>query len=338
MLLLALAGCDVSSRRQLQASILPITVQSARTMVVAAPLRYAVVFNYPNTFAVTADGPVNVGDTIEVPLRTPSSGWENLVTPLETAILPSQTNIDVYRPRVVIYEDIDQSGDFAPTSVLHGVDRIVAIDSSTGVPSFAVVPDLDTVLSRMSLEETTAYYAASGNRYTPFIRVQSASGYLELVESVRADPVRLDLADSPVPAERFVCGRSAVYIYGDPLEPATHLTVDVDSTINAADVCGATIPACASSVFADMSVPDFSVSDTQAHRRVVQCRLTDRFQVVIIQDAVLTCADCMCNYETTANAYFAPVDTVPAWWPCGVSITYCDSTLPLYDIDSACVP
>jgi hypothetical protein len=334
------AGCDVASLRRPQPSSVPISVQSPRAVELTAPLRYAVVFGTVGGFVVTADGPVTLGDTFPVPLRLPPAGWENSVTPLESVILPSHTSLDVYRPRLLVYEDLDQSGDFAPASQPNGVDRVVAVDNSVGVPSLGVVPNLDTVLANMTLEETAAYYEASGHRYTPFIRVQATSGYLELIEAATADPIRLDIADSPVPAERFVCGRSAVYLYGDPLTPATHVSIQVDSSLDAASVCGATIPACTSAVFAGMPAPDFSTLDTQAHRRVVQCRLTDRFQVVIIQDAELRCADCLCNYETTADAYFTAPSNVPDWWPCGTggTVNYCDSTLPLYDIDAACVP
>ena len=65
----------------------------------------------------------------------------------------------------------------------NGVDRIVAIDSSIGLPAIGVIPYLDKVLSRMTFEESAAFYAASGNIYTPFIRVLASNGYLELLEA-----------------------------------------------------------------------------------------------------------------------------------------------------------
>ena len=333
-----LAACSVDSGSLPRSSSVAITVHSATPMSSAAPLRYAVVFIYPGDFVVTADGPIAADETITVPLTTPFDRWEQMVTPLETAILPSNTSLDVYRPRIVVYEDIDQSDDFAPNVVAGGVDRIVAIDSGSSSTSVAAVPDLDTVLSKMTFEETEAYYAASGDRYTPFIRVQAASGYLELTNAARAGPVRLDLAESPIPGEHFVCGRSAVYLYGDPLAPATHVSVLLDSGIDPGEVCGATIPACATIAFADLPAPDFSESPDQAHRRVVQCRANERFQVVVIQEADMNCNTCVCNYSDTAAAYFANPLALPTWWPCNVSVGICESSLPLYELDAACVP
>ncbi|MBN1962015.1 MAG: hypothetical protein JW841_13800 [Deltaproteobacteria bacterium] len=336
LFLASLHACEVGQIRHPRPSTVPVVIIGSRSYTPAAPLRYAVIFNYPSSFKVTDDGPATIETIMQVPLNTPDIDWENYVTPLETAILPTRTSINIYRPRIVVYEDIDESGDFLPTSILHGVDRIVAIDSSVGLPAVAVIPYLDKVLKRMTLEESAAFYAASGNLYTPFIRVLAANGYLELLEATDDNIIRLDLSDSPIPAERFVCNRSAVYLYGNPLTPSNDLVINVDNTLDATAICGATIPSCITLNFSDTESPNLNIYDTQAYRRVVQCRMTENFEVINIQSAELNCVDCLCSYKTTAQSYFAKANEVPDWWPCGDPISYCDSNLPLYNIDASC--
>lgn len=336
--LCACSACNVNSFLQPQPSSVLLSVNATRSLAVTEQLRYAVVFTYANEFAVSSDSPVAATDLVEVPLVTPAGDWEHLVTPLETALLPSRTGLDIYRPRFVVYQDGDASGTLTAGAIDAGLDRIMGIDSSSSAPSVAAIPSLDKVLSKMTLEETEAYYEATGGAYTPFVHVQTTSGYVELVDSADATPIRIDLSDSPIPAERFSCGRNAVYLYGDPVTPATDLHAYIDAGIAPAEVCGATIAACTGTDLSTLASPDVTESDAQANRRIVQCRANGAFDVLVIQTATMTCEDCTCSYVTSADAYFARTGATPTWWPCGSGVNYCDSNVPLYHIDAKCLP
>ena len=70
--------------------------------------------------------------------------------------------------------------------------------------------------------------------------------------------------------------------------------------------------------------------------RIFGCRQADRLEVFIAQESRLECEDCSCFTRAHSEVYFAdPVD-LPAWWPCGDPVKYCESDLPLYTLDPLC--
>jgi hypothetical protein len=333
----AAAGCSAGAPGALQAGVVALSVQDADPPVATGPLRYAVAYSYGSGFAVTADEPIEIGTTVSVPLVLPRGRWEAGVRPIESVTLPSLSTLEIYRPRLLVYEDVDQSGSLLPAGVEGGSDRVLAIDTSSTGPSVAAVIDLDTALAQMTFEETEAYYAASGGRYTPFIRVQSAGGLMQLVDANKASPITLKLSDSPVAGEHLRCRRDAVYLYGDPLSLATQVKAYVDTGIDHISVCGTVIADCSTEAFASLPPPDLRDVDTAAHRRLAQCRSNGSFDVLVIHSAEMTCGQCMCNYVVSSEAYFAAVGVTPSWWPCGTAVPKCTSLLPLYDIDPNCV-
>jgi hypothetical protein len=296
-------------------------------------LRLALVFTYGNVLVPATELlDVDTGASATLPLVTPMGDWETGLDPVETVTFPSLATIDVFRPRILLYEDTDVSG--APSLA----DHIFAIDTTASGATVAAVLDLDVTLARMTYEESQSYYAATGGLYTPFLRVMGSRGFLQLVDGVRAGSLTLKLSDSPIPAEHLRCGRDPVYLSGDPLSPSERVTVHVDAGVDRASFCGSTLPDCTQEALAGGTAPELTPVLTEGHRRVAMCRQNADVQTLVVQTATMTCASCSCTYERNAEVWVVSPGSPPPWWPCGAGVRVCTSSLPLYQIDAACVP
>ncbi len=334
--LLLASACEVDTVRDTEPSSVLLLVSDGLTEA-HLEVRYAVVFVLPGEFFVTADGPVEFGAVMAVPLLAPGGDWPTRLGAREIAVLPSTLEIPIYRPRLVIYEDVDGSGSFHPTIREGGVDRVLAVDGASSGPYIAIALDLDAALAKMSFEETQDYYAATGGVYTPFFRVQSEGGAFRLWRELDAGPLRLTATDSPLAAEHLACNRQPIYVYGDPAE-ALPVTAHVDVALSPVEVCGISITSCAHEELEALAPPEISEVITYALRRNSQCRSNAWLEVLLVHTAKLSCGGCQCNYETTTHAYFAAPGGTPSWWPCGEALAFCDSELPLYQLDDTCEP
>jgi len=332
-LVVALAGCRPETAHAPLASSVEVNFSNPGAVPLPADLRLSLVFTYGDVpVATTSLVSVDPATTPTVDLTTPPGDWETGLDPVESVTFPSLSTVNVFRPRLVLYEDTDASG--SPTLG----DHIWAIDTASSGASVAAVLDLETTLGRMTYEESQSYYAATGGLFTPFMRVMGSRGFLQLVDGQRAGPLTLKITDSPIPEEHLRCGRDPVYLSGDPLAPSPHVTVQVDLGVDRAAFCGSTLPDCTQASLADVTPPDVTPLATEGHRRVAMCRQDADVQTLVVQTSTMTCASCSCTYDTTAHVWAVTVGSVPSWWPCGGTVDVCTSSLPLYQIDAACLP
>jgi hypothetical protein len=333
---LILCACGIDQHKVPQSSSARIAATNPLNMIFSSALRGAVVWT-SSSLVVSADVALDLAQaSTTVPLTPVSADVENQVTPVESVELSKTTTLSIYRPRLIVYEDVNGSGVFEPGPPLaNGVDVVRAIDQGTAV-SVADLLDLDHVLRGLSLEEAQAYYELTDGVYTPFIFVTTSSGGLALMRKDDVEPISLRLSDSAVPQEELACGRNRVTIYGDGTGATRNIHALVAQTLNASLVCGVDIPDCHSVDLANLAEPSLTATRTDAFVRLLQCRTDGVIQSLIVQEAERTCNNCVCPMTPLATVYFTDAASAPPWWPCGVSIAFCDSTLPLYFMDTTC--
>ena len=164
---------------------------------------------------------------------------------------------------------------------------------------------------------------------------------LQLTRVDAARPVSLEIVDSPVPQEQLRCGRHRVWVYGDGTLATRNIHALVANTLDQVVMCGVEIPDCQGADLTDpASVPEPELAPERTDRfaRVVQCRTNGSVQTLIVQEATRTCADCVCTMPPQATVYFTDATGAPPWWPCGDTIPFCTSPLPLYFMDALQCP
>lgn len=334
---LTLCACGIETHRSPQPSSVQVSLANPYELAIKHPLVSAVVITTPDPHdrdhaSVGAD---QTGATLT--LEPLSSALENQVTPAETAALDSNENLSVYRPRLIVYEDVDNDQQFNPTPPLGtGVDQVRAIDEGSAV-TVAAVLGLDHTLQGLTLEEQEAYYQLTGGIYTPYIFVSGSSGNLALIRADEVGPIQLALSDSPVPQQELSCGRGRVSVYGDGTGATRNIHALVSLTLDPYIACGVDIPDCTGVDLPNWPAPALDTShNTPAFVRLTQCRTNGVIQTLIVQEATRTCSSCVCPMTSLATVYFADGASTPPWWPCGAAIPFCDSTLPLYYMDTSC--
>ena len=332
---LALCACSIETHRSLQPASVQVSLANPYQLT-KSPLVSAVVITTPDPHD-RGDAPLLAGQTGATLILDPlSSDLENRVTPAETVELDSNEILTVYRPRLIVYEDVDNDQQFNPKPPLGtGVDEVWAIDEGSAV-TVAAVLGLDNTLSELTLEEQEAYYQLTGGVYTPFIFVSGSSGRLALTRLDQIGPIQLALSDSPVPQEELSCGRGRVSVYGDGTGATRNIHALVALTLDSAVACGVDIPDCTSVDLPNLPAPALDATRTPGSVRLTQCRTNGVIQALIVQEAKRTCSNCVCPMTPLATVYFADGASVPPWWPCGAAVPFCDSTLPLYYMDTSC--
>ncbi len=83
--------------------------------------------------------------------------------------------------------------------------------------------------------------------------------------------------------------------------------------------------------------PALTDAQSAAFTRVVRCRQAGALEALIVYDARMDCEQCSCAMKPHADVFYASAADLPAWWPCGTTVAFCESDLPLYAIDPACL-
>jgi hypothetical protein len=255
--------------------------------------------------------------------------------PVEPLALTTFVHVDAYRPRIVVYADVNENGRFEP-DILGGAgpDAILGADDERASLPTAIL-DLDGALRRLTLADTQSFYEHTGGAYSAFVWTEPVGAGLVLSE--RKD-LYLTLPESDLPERDLDCTRSLSRSQTSlPLGlafPPTHALVD--AALDPKVVCGTTIVDCESTDFAALVPPSFEEDDTGDEQRLIQCRSNDSFEFLSILDRSVECDACLCRTVTHVDLYVTTPSAPPAWWPCGTSVPYCDSAAPATAFDFSC--
>jgi hypothetical protein len=338
-----LFGCTTPRPEEPLASSVHVRVINPFEVVPASPLRYAVVWatkrGSQKGFLVTGDGPVgDLPSTVAAPLAMPDPGIRQWLNPVQSLALTAAVFVGAYRPRIVVYEDVDENARFEP-SVLGGTgpDRVLGIQNEFDSSPTAIL-DLDGALSRLSLPETEQFYAHSGGRYSSFVWAEPVGTALVLTAG---DAVSVFLRDSRSAEADLDCFHQAARTIGPgalgPSATAPPTRAVVDSALDAKAICGVTITDCSSADFASLTPPSFEQDDKGEAQRLLQCRSNDVFEFLLIVTTSVDCDGCACKSNADYELLVTTPSSRPAWWPCGAAVPYCKSALPAYTFDAACL-
>jgi hypothetical protein len=319
LLALGALACDAGGPRDPEPRTLTVSLTDPHAIAPQA-LRFAVVWTPSDgtaaTFVVSYDEAV-AGPTssFEIELALPSQDVIARLQPIERLQLAADArvrSVDAYRPRLVAYEDTDASGAFEPAllgSADSGSDSLLAIDSG----SIAAILDLEAALRELPLEWSDEFYAASGGRFTPFVRVEASA---PLLLSTASPDQTLELERSSFAALSLECLR--------PTFPESDRStrVLVDSAVDPA-VCAIHAPECESVDLSNTAPPELSPVDSLGLERIVQCQERAPLQSLVIQERRPICEACDCTRQVVTSAYIADQSFLPPWWPCGTTVGFC---------------
>jgi hypothetical protein len=308
-------------------AIPPVTVPS--------PLRYAlawVVNDRPDGgrghWITTAGGPIgDMEQGLTVDLVMPSAEEIRLLSPTESVLLHAQVTtsattgypVVVVRPRIVIYEDVDEDGSFCPaTSGCTGIDRVLGVVAQSS--EIAAVLDVEATLHSLSVNRAQDYYAASGGRFTPFIAVTSETPARASIWQTQLS-MFLDgwsYPDLPVECARISAGAQA---------PLRSFFVDIQASGMTCSVDRSST--CAVVALSDLSPPTLDSQRTTRFRREARCQVWADVQTLTVTEqnpagvvglSSVSPGACLGRIDVREATYVASVRALPPWWPCGTQI------------------
>lgn len=291
----------------------------------------------PGELAIGPDVTVTAtGTPVQLELRSPE-GFEVEVEsqPLYVQLTDDGWGVQASRVRFVAYLDVDGSGDYQGGESLLGVDQPVGVDPyGQGV---AWLADPEAQLAALPAAAIDAFYRATDDAYTPFLPFMVGSTFMA-DESGLA--IEVDVARHTIVNADLAC-RGSLY-YG--VDPPTEVLLWVDRSLDAQTLCGLEIGDCRpvdTSTLTPPALPDPALEalnpfvDTHA-----QCRQRGGVQVLVVEEARLRCdpTSCLCVNVDSVVAVATATTATPPWWPCGDTVEFCPSSLPLYRVDPACFP
>jgi hypothetical protein len=324
-----LASCDPGGPSKPEPSAVEVVLSDQRAAPSVAPLRYAVVWTLAqDEFVVTDDGPV--GSPEERPLaklELPSQATLQRLSPVEPLALstrPSDELARAYRPRVVVYEDVDESADFAPNlRQSAGPDRVLGIDQDDR--GIAALLDVEAALEALPMESQSFYYFATGGRFSAFLSVLSGTP----LEPVSWSPnLGIVLDDTDYGALSLECLRPSF------LPKLADTTIELGTGVDPA-LCGLFASSCHTSDLNVLPAPDFASAMSDGFERTARCGRRDGLQALTIKERHATCEECLCSNEMGSSVFVADAAQLPAWWPCGSQVPFCAGE-ELVSLDTAC--
>lgn len=290
-----------------------------------ADLRYAILWLEGTRVRVTNGGRVR-GASFDARFAWPSGIRSGELQPIEKVLVasgefplsgsgqifaPFSVYADSYRPRVVLYRDLD--ADRALTLDPASADTMLATDSSTGV---AALLDVEATLAKLTLNQSREFYA-DGQEYSRFVMVSGSGLSLQIVESAS---IFLYAGPHAELREEIQCARSVA-----TTRAAMETRVLVDESLDPALACPRGVSACSGASLEGLEQPDYE-SDRDV-QRYAQCRRSAELAALSIFAVQPDCADCVCIEEPLVELYLTSRDAAPSWWPCGDEIEYCDDGL-----------
>jgi hypothetical protein len=318
------------------ASALPASAVDGGTgspVTLMSPLRYAIVwevydFADPGNLSVrpieTADEPVPAIDQpFPVSLVMPPAEAVKDLAYTEEIRLANQS-LPVFFPRIVIYEDVDQSASFTRGASNGTGDRVLGI--AYQATEIAAVLDLENLLKAMPLDSAYIYYAASGGRYTPFVAVTSgwyATPWQPLLSLVLDGWSYSDVAPACLRMTASKGIRSSYY------------QIDTAAPTTCAEAAlGPNLAGCQVVTLQAITAPAIEALHTLRLRRTARCAVGAGTQLLIVSESGPSDAPaqgsvpsaiagvCTTPISIYDRIYVASSSALPTWWPCGITIPF----------------
>jgi hypothetical protein len=300
------------------------------SVTIVSPLRYAIVWevyvDYPQVKPIeTADGPVPaLGQPFPVSLLMPPVAVARDLASDEQITIANRSQRASF-PRIVVYEDVDQSDSFTPGPPDGTAgDRVLGIVYQTS--EIAALLDLESMLKAMPLGSASDYYAASGGRFTPFVAVGDGAYAI-----VWQPQLTLVLDGWSYPGLPAGCRRLSA------VAEARSRTYWIDAaadTTCAETAFGPSVAACAVMALQGLPAPALAPVQTLELRRTVRCEADGDMQVLRVTESepsatstggasVYTPAGvCTQSISVHESVYLASASDLPTWWPCGTVIPF----------------
>ena len=332
---LGVAACNPGGPEEPQAVQVPGAITAADGVIVPPALRLAVVWRkglgvsqqWISTFDVPVDR-VNATQlaTLDLPPkseRTLLSQKSNVYVSCNDA---EYITAPVLFPRLVVYEDIDSSGDLDPDLPrVPGRDRIWAISRmDSSVYSIVGFTDLDQTLAQEPLEAAECIRQTTQGVYTAFFMAQNYSSYV----LPGGEPLQAESPLSPTDFARVIMGcegyvdSSPNNYYSDQTYAAQNVWVDQQVT---ADVCHDSAIPCSRVEVATLIPESPSNRLYPGYDRELQCTVVGSLDVLWEVESKLECDGCLCSWVETDTSWVAESSQLPANWPCAKQVKYCST-------------
>lgn len=324
--LFALFGCRPTADAPQRAGRVTLQLSASPNLVVEHEIRIAVVWlvqrdeeDAPIEYLVTLDQSITSTDTpVSLSLLPPAERIDEL-TPVESigfgfnGLVPTFGR--AYRPRFIVYEDLDDTRSFDVASIEEGrPDRIIGGDSSFNA-FVAYVFDLDVMLSQLTTEQFAAYEVATEGVYTPFVGVLGAYDDLGIAPPREAS---IGLDDTDVPAASVRCRHQIFGVESPPIDASVLVNPPLDPLV----VCGIDATSCEAATL--MSLPAPVVVDEEDEPLAgVTCRRNSQLEMLSFFAQRVACNGCACVVDRTVRAFATTATAAPDWWPCPETIPYC---------------
>jgi hypothetical protein len=230
-------------------------------------------------------------------------------------------------PRVIVYEDLDSSGNFNPDLPLApGIDRIWGVSYSTTHQSLiAAFSDLDQVLSNLPMEAAECVRGFTNDTYSAFFEGTQESA--TLVSPIAGTPsafVGLSSTDyagvlmnCPTASESMLNVSPTNSMYETPRRW-------IDATV-ANDPCAQANGPCTRGDAASLALPDLTSYADRGYQRSAQCYVLGSLDVLLLKEFRLVCEGCSCHWNELSSSWVVENASLPEGWPCGASVQYCST-------------
>ncbi len=335
-LLLGLGACAGPEYAELEPLQIEVLVVGSATVSYDS-LRVAVLYQgAQGGLEVGADVAVTATGTATLMTLLPPSTIERGARLEALQLPPSQQALLVARPRILAYLDLDGSESFQNGRQMTGPDQPLGADGYW--QTLGRVVDPWAAIASLGPDAAQAYYRLTDNRFTPFIRLGREAGG-NLVADTAPEPYALDATRLSITPADLACQGNL----RNAESPPNEVLLWVDRSLDALVLCGLEVPHCLpvdTSTLTPPALPQGPVPNAFVARNS-QCRRRRGVEVLIVQEDRLRCAPstCGCANEISIEAVATATSAVkPPWWPCGETVDYCDSPLPLYQADPECYP
>lgn len=307
-----------------------VSIDGRERLMFEHPLRLALLFRAGTATIAAADVPIPEGtNELELSLaeapRTQEMAQETLEV-IEILYLPA---LLARRPQLVVYEDLDESGDFAVD-----IDRPAGVDRTFGI---AFLPELEQRFRALTFGQVDAYYQATGGRFSEFVRTlpqAPQTGRIYLQNHQVPIPIELDLSGRS--ENDLACFRTGTFNQSMNFPVSNERRVFVGGGLELIDACGTELGLCEPADLGSIEPPPIALVETATVVRRVQCRARGELAAYLVEEARPECVDCRCGWGLDTDVYFARTSSVPPWWPCGMEVETCTASAPLYQLVPDC--
>lgn len=333
---LLLFSCEPGGPSQPEPSTALITVKQDLGADPSGPLRLAVVWQQgwgaDQHWLTTYDVPTRLGQshqraTLVLPPAAQRSGLtDRSVGYFACSAADEKLEAPVLFPRIVVYEDLDGSGDLNPDLPLApGSDRIWGVSTSrTEQSAIAAFSDLEQLLSALPLESAECLRGVTNDTYSAFFQGRVEKD--QWVPSEGAPSAFVGLSSSDYARVAMNCptgSESVLHISPSNVmgEPSSRW---VESSV-ATDPCAEDSAPCTRGAGASLVLPELTSYADRGYKRSAQCYVLGRLDVLLLKEFRLVCEGCSCHWNQRNSSWVADRARLPVGWPCGARLQYCSA-------------